>query len=154
MVYIKNIERNYFMHINDIEFRAKPVGFYKTEWVYGSLVYLNYHNSVDYVDEVQIVLPNGHNYTVSPETTCQFSTLYDNLNQNIFTKDMVAVKDAAGVQHIGVVQFVDGCFEIKFNHPFMIDGQFKDRDYLKCYTANHAVMVIGNSIDGTKEMGI
>lgn len=43
--------------------------------------------------------------------------------------------DTKSGHKVGVIQFADGCFEIKFSTT---------RDYLKCYVANNSVDVIGN----------
>lgn len=54
------------------------------ENVYGCLVHLDFHNSVDYIDEYQIVLPNGHSYSVHPDSLAICTTIKDKNDIYIF----------------------------------------------------------------------
>ena len=82
------------------------------EWVSGCLVELDFHDSHDYVEESQIVLQNGHTYTVIPESVGEYNGLWDKHESEICEGDIVQYPDGSGRQE---VIFKDGCFEIKEN---------------------------------------
>jgi uncharacterized phage protein (TIGR01671 family) len=46
----------------------------------------------------------------------------------------------------GVVEYIDGCFDVTFNEPIFdksIDF-WRKRLYVKCFVVNHAIKIIGN----------
>lgn len=58
-------------------------------WIIGSLVLIDYHDSQDYQEHAQIVLPNGHTYLIDPETIGQYIGLEDKKEDAIFEGDIV-----------------------------------------------------------------
>lgn len=67
----------------------------------------------------------------------------------IYVGDIVEVKSASvgGMRRIsGVVEVIDGCFDVVFDVP-VYDSILKfnrERQYVKCFSVNHAIKVIGN----------
>ena len=61
--------------------------------------------------------------------------------QYFFEADRVEVSIANGRIEYGTIGIADGCFEILFDNEIFDFGKY--RDYLKCYTCNHAVKVVG-----------
>ena len=72
----------------------------------------------------------------------QFTGKKDSEGKEIYEEDVVDVLLADSRQVKGVIKFIDGCFDIDFMAIIRRYGQ--DRDYLKCYTVNHAVKIMGN----------
>ncbi len=66
----------------------------------------------------------------------------DNQGKPIYEGDVAKVNLADGRNVLAVVEFTDGCFELNFTAVVGRYGQ--DRDYLKCFTINHAVLIIGD----------
>ena len=67
-----------------------------------------------------------------------YSGLNDQNYKEIYENHIVKCTYADGSHEIGVVRFIDGCFDILFG---------KGRDYLKCFTINHAEEIIGNEFE-------
>lgn len=107
-----------------------------------------------------IILPNGKIMSLKwievgsglypwlTEVDWKLSRLYENhmnINQEIWEHDIVKCKVLGSGEHIGTVVFVDGCFDVQFQYPIkFLDGVVRDRYYVKCFTVNHAIGVIGN----------
>lgn len=70
-----------------IIFRGKRID--NSEWVYGSLIILDFHDSCDYVEDTQIILENGHSFSVIPETIGQFTGCVDKNKNEIFEGDVM-----------------------------------------------------------------
>ena len=72
----------------------------------------------------------------------EFSTgLNDSKGVEIFEGDTGEITFASGLKLNGRVCFIDGCFYLVWKQaPILADR----RDYLKCYTANHAFRITGN----------
>lgn len=73
--------------MREIKFRGRRVD--NGEWVVGSLVQIDFHDSVDYVKNSRIILPNGHCYDVIPETVGQSTGLHDKNGVEIYGGDIV-----------------------------------------------------------------
>ena len=74
--------------MREIKFRGKRID--NGEWIYGSLVQINCHDSRDYVVETQIVLSNGHVFLVDPETVGQFIGFKDKDEEDIYEGDILS----------------------------------------------------------------
>lgn len=61
------------------------------EWVFGSFLRLDYHNSSDYVESNQIILLNGHSYEIDPKTLCAFTGMHDKnmIGEMVFQNDIL-----------------------------------------------------------------
>ena len=86
------------------------------------------------------LLVHGH---IDKESLGLFSDHKDCEGKEIYVKDRVSVKLANGSKEKGTIEFIDGCFDIVFDIPVEIGLFYKRRDYLKCFTINHAVKIIG-----------
>ncbi|MCK5611949.1 hypothetical protein KAR91_59315 [Candidatus Pacearchaeota archaeon] len=82
-----------------------------------------------------------------------FSGLKDKNDNNICESDIVEV-DTTGMNYRndkinGIVRFIDGCFTVEFLEP-VYDNILKcmrERLYVKCFTVNKAIRIIGNIYD-------
>ena len=73
----------------------------------------------------------------------------DNNGNEIYAGDVVEVTSAAMgcLKTInGVVKIIDGCFDVVFDTPIYDDFLKCNRPklYVKCFSVNHAIKVIGN----------
>jgi hypothetical protein len=86
---------------------------------------------------------------VPARTSQQFTEHVDNKGVEIWDGDRVKVWDAVGKSWTGVVRFIDGCWEVSYDEPQWDRGMELNRTrlYLKCFTINHAIEVIGNIIE-------
>ena len=139
--------------MREIEFRGRKT--FSKEWVYGNLITDKYGRNhivpVEYFDE------DGHHLSydddtdepvfIDQETLGQFTGFLDNKEKKIFEGDPCDVHLADGSHTIAHVYFIDGCFELWFISPVVINGEYRTRDYLKCYVVNHAVEVIGKKYE-------
>ena len=76
----------------------------------------------------------------------QYSGFKDSKDVEIYEENIVRVTLSSGRKIKAVIKFTDGCFEIQAKDPeFRTRSEYHSkRDYLKCYTVNHAVEVIGS----------
>ena len=94
-----------------------------------------------FIDEREFIGPIGIVEWDKRESQ-QYTDLKDNQNKPIYEGDVAKVNLADGRNVLAVIEFIDGCFELNFT---AIVGRYgQDRDYLKCFTINHAVLIIGN----------
>lgn len=77
----------------------------------------------------------------------QWSGLHDKKSKEIYKGDRCTVQTSDGRTTEAHVVYVDGCFELWFVSPVVIDGEYHTRYYLKCFMVNHAVEVIGTIHD-------
>lgn len=83
----------------------------------------------------------------------QFTTLKDNNGDDIYESDVVEI-DTTGMncrpeKVNGAVKFIDGCFTVEFEKP-VYDATLecnRERLYVKCFTVNKAIKIIGNIFD-------
>lgn len=90
---------------------------------------------------------------VEPSTVGEFAGEHEKLGhkgKEIYEGDIVEI-NTHGINYDsktirGIVNFVDGCFEVKFSEP-VYDLHLKthrQRLYVKCFVVNRAIKVIGN----------
>jgi uncharacterized phage protein (TIGR01671 family) len=127
--------------MREIKFRGKRID--NGEWVYG------YYCFNGYTDEQKhFIIPDYasafYGIEVIPETVGQFTGLHDKNGKEIYEGDYCKLINASGFTGYGHVQCNDGCFDIVFKEPLFSGGVYRHRDYLKCWTINYAVEIIGN----------
>lgn len=120
--------------MREIKFRAKRID--NGEWVYGSYVHIDFHDSVDYVERHIIIQLNGHEFEVDGNTVGQSTNLPDKNEKEIYEDDIIIreYNDKKRPDETGEIKFDDGCA------GFYIDGQLNWMDYEHLFMCK----VIGN----------
>ena len=75
-------------------------------------------------------------------TVGRFTGFCDNKDKEIYEGDKCNVETSDGRMTHAFVTYIDGCFDLCFVSPIVLNGRYEDRDYLKCSIVNHAVEVI------------
>jgi len=90
-------------------------------------------------------LVKWNNYELS-----QFTGLKDKNGKEIYEGDRAKIIQSNGSTVMATVAFIDGCFDLLFDEPVRIYPNVVMRDYVKCWTINHALEIIGNIYEGAK----
>jgi uncharacterized phage protein (TIGR01671 family) len=133
--------------MREIKFRGLTID--GKVWVYGSLLQIDYHNSIDYVITTQIVLPNCHEYDVDPATVGQYSGLQDKNGKEIFEGDIVEFyidgdKNAEMAQ--GIVRYSErrAAFMFKVDEIVSVLIGLNIPHSISCFDDANNCKVIGN----------
>ena len=86
----------------------------------------------------------------------QYTGLKDKNGRKIYDRDIVRVS-TMGINYnhnniSGVVELIDGCFTVVFSQPVydITLKTYRTSLYVKCFTANNDIEVIGNIYDSLK----
>jgi hypothetical protein len=130
----------------NIKFRGKRVA--DGDWTYGWLVIEN--NGTAWISRH---FHKGEWEQVDPATVSQFTGEHEQMGRKgkeIYVGDIVEIS-TLGINYEnklirGVVDFVDGCYEVEFSQPVYDIGLKcqRHRLYIKCFVVNRAIKVIGN----------
>ncbi len=122
-----------------IKFRGKCVD--NEDWIIGNLLITDNNpndpfHSMPIRKQTQIVayfpgdwgMGGWDCIDVSPDTVGQFTGRFDKNGKEIYEGDMVRIRENIGLENVGVVQFIDGCFFV------MVEKS-------KTYTFRHALHI-------------
>lgn len=95
-------------------------------------------------------------YQVVPKSVGEYTGLKVNNGDDIYENDIVEV-DTTGMNYHpekvkGVIKSIDGCFTVEFLES-VYDNVLKcmrERLYVKCFTVNKAIRIIGNTYDNSE----
>jgi len=139
--------------MREIKFRGKRLD--NGEWIYGPYSEFEHNEDKSHKHYVIIVAPLLEDptlpilYEVNPETVGQFTGFEYKNGRKIYEGDYCRLINSGGWTGYGVVQFVDGCFELLFKEPLWDSSLrcYRQQDYLKCWIVNCAIEIIGNIHD-------
>lgn len=139
------------MKMRQIGFRGKSIA---EEWHYGLLAQsAGFPGQPDEGIYISNTIGAPYAYQVVPESVGEYIGLADQDDIKIYENDIVEA-DSTGMNYradiiIGIVKSIDGCFTVEFAKP-VYDRVLKynrKRLYVKCFTVNRAIKVIGNHYD-------
>jgi uncharacterized phage protein (TIGR01671 family) len=126
--------------MREIKFRQRNIN--NGKWHYWGLI-----------DEQWINPIIQDNYQ-DPSKSNQYTGLKDKHEKEIYEGDYCKLINANGFTGYGYVQFNDGCFDILFKEPLYSCRAYHHRDYLKCWTVNYAIEIIGTIHDNPEMMEV
>lgn len=137
--------------IRQIGFRGKSA---EGEWHYGLLAQsAGISGQPDEGMYISNSIGAPYAYKIIPSSIGEFIGLSDKIKTKIYEGDRVEV-DITGINYntgktTGVVKSIDGCFTVEFDIPTydIVLKCKRPRLYVKCFTVNHAIKVIGNIHD-------
>ena len=101
-----------------------------------------------------------NNVAEGQDPIMQYTGLKDKNGKEIYEGDIVKIRLAVGFMTTAKVEFIDGCFDVYAIHGHIYTQSYpngkilnRKKDYLKCYTVNHAVEIIGNIYENPELLG-
>ena len=132
--------------MRELKFRGKCVD--TGEWVYGNyfIDLEDFEDGIIWIEHPAIQQRYGDHFKYShvhSSTVGQYTGLKDKNGKEIFEGDIARVFQPFNVPTKAIVEFNDGCFELK-------GIELTWRDYVKCFVVNHAIEIIGNIHENPK----
>lgn len=118
-------------------------------WITGNLIQYEYDGVLRC--QIEHTAPDDFGaWDVNPATVGQYTGLKDKKGEQIYEGDVVELYNGSGQKFLGKVEFYEGCFDVLFLHGHKERTNFggqcitRRRDYVKCFTINKAIKVVGN----------